>query len=367
MALRDLVSEFVKEAPPYIVGADEQSKSMRPGVTKLLQLATNENPFGTSPMAQAAMEESCKDTNRYPDVRAQALREKLAKLHGLTVDQVMVTEGATAGLGFIAEVFLHAGDEVILTPPTYPNYYNYVKRNRCKLVEVPLFEETLTPDFEAIKAAITPKTKAIYLCNPNNPTGTLIDSDELHAFQKKLPEHVLLVVDEAYIDFVEDPNYRTMVDAIADDANLIVVRTFSKLYGMAGARMGYLMANKEIIDYLMRTATGFCCSRSGLLGAEAALDDIEFQDLTRKGNKEGRDILVACMKELGFRVWESHTNFIWFDPIVCTPAVFADRMLDYGIIIRGNFKNANRISIGTPEEDRFVCNAMREIVASLKK
>ena len=202
----------------------------------------------------------------------------------------------------------------------------------------------------------------IYFAGMGSPTATLIDSDELHAFQKKLPEHVLLVVDEAYIDFVEDPNYRTMVDAIADDENLIVVRTFSKLYGMAGARMGYLMANREIIEYLQRDSTGFCCSRMGLHAAEAALDDVEFQEMTKKGNQEGREILVSCMKELGFRVWPSHTNFIYFDPGVDVKW-FADRLLDYGIIIRGNFK-ANRISIGTPEEDRFVCKAMREIMAN---
>ena len=362
MSVKNLVSEFVKEAPPYVVGADEQSKSMRPGVTKLLQLATNENPFGTSPKAAEAICQQAPLANRYPDVRAQDLRKKLAEKHGLSVDEVMVTEGATAGLGFIAEVFIQPGDEIILTPPTYPSYYNYVKRCRGKLVEVPLEEDTLTPDFNKVLAAITDKTKAIFLCNPNNPTATLIDSDELHAFQKKLPEHVLLVVDEAYIDFVEDPNYRTMVDAIADDENLIVVRTFSKLYGMAGARMGYLMANREIIEYLQRDSTGFCCSRMGLHAAEAALDDVEFQEMTKKGNQEGREILVSCMKELGFRVWPSHTNFIYFDPGVDVKW-FADRLLDYGIIIRGNFK-ANRISIGTPEEDRFVCKAMREIMAN---
>lgn len=362
MSVKNLVSEFVKEAPPYVVGADEQSKSMRPGVTKLLQLATNENPFGTSPKAAEAICQQAPLANRYPDVRAQDLRKKLAEKHGLSVDEVMVTEGATAGLGFIAEVFIQPGDEIILTPPTYPSYYNYVKRCRGKLVEVPLEEDTLTPDFNKVLAAITDKTKAIFLCNPNNPTATLIDSDELHAFQKKLPEHVLLVVDEAYIDFVEDPNYRTMVDAIADDENLIVVRTFSKLYGMAGARMGYLMANREIIEYLQRDSTGFCCSRMGLHAAEAALDDVEFQEMTKKGNQEGREILVSCMKELGFRVWPSHTNFIYFDPGVDVKW-FADRLLDYGIIIRDNFK-ANRISIGTPEEDRFVCKAMREIMAN---
>lgn len=364
MSLSNLVSNFVKEAPPYVVGADEQSKSMRPGVTKLIQLATNENPFGTSPMASQAIIEQSKLANRYPDVRAQSLREKLAKLHNLRPTEVMVTEGATAGLGFISEVFLRPGDEVILTPPTYPNYYNYVKRSGATLVEVKLDEETLVPNFEKVLEAITEKTKLIFLCNPNNPTGTLIDSEKLHDFQKALPRHVVLIVDEAYIDFVEDANYQSMVDAISDEANLIVVRTFSKLYGLAGARMGYLMANQEIIDYLQRDSTGFCCNRMGLYAAEAAIDDVEFQQKTISGIKEGRDILISCMKSLNFDVWPSHTNFIYFDPKVDV-AWFADRLLDYGVIIRGNFEK-NRISIGTQEECRFVCKAMEEIIKQSK-
>ncbi len=260
---------------------------------------------------------------------------------------------------------MQEGDEIILTPPTYPNYYNYVKRQRCKLVEVPMFEETYTPDFDGILNAITEKTKVIFLCNPNNPTGTLIDSDELHAFQKKLPDTVLLVVDEAYIDFVEDESYKTMVDAIADDVNLIVVRTFSKLYGMAGMRMGYLMSNAEIIEYLMRDSTGFCCNRVGLYGAEAALDDKEFQELTIKGNKAARKILIDMMDELGFRVWPSNSNFIYF-ATRDDAAWFADRMLDYGIIIRGNF-NKNRISIGTPEECTFVAQCMKKIITQRRE
>lgn len=360
MSLSNLVSNFVKEAPPYVVGADEQSKSMRPGVSKLIQLATNENPFGTSPLASQAIIAQSKLANRYPDVRAQSLREKLAKLHKLNSAQVMVTEGATAGLGFISEVFLQPGDEVILTPPTYPNYYNYVKRSGATLVEVRMDPKTLTPNFDNVLDSITEKTKLIFLCNPNNPTGTIIDSEKLHDFQKALPDHVVLIVDEAYIDFVEDANYRSMVDAIADDANLIVVRTFSKLYGLAGARIGYLMSNQEIIDYLQRDSTGFCCNRMGLYAAEAAMDDVEFQQKTIKGIKEGRDILLHCMKNLNFEVWPSNTNFIYFDPKVDV-AWFADKLLDYGIIIRGNFEK-NRISIGTQEECKFVCKAMEEII-----
>ena len=299
----------------------------------------------------------------------RSLREKLAGYYQqyqikLSPEEIIVTTGGSEAVLFAFMSCLNPGDEIIVPEPAYANYMAFAVSAGAVIrpITASIEDGFALPSVEKFEELINDRTRGILICNPNNPTATLIDSDELHAFQKKLPEHVLLVVDEAYIDFVEDPNYRTMVDAIADDENLIVVRTFSKLYGMAGARMGYLMANREIIEYLQRDSTGFCCSRMGLHAAEAALDDVEFQEMTKKGNQEGREILVSCMKELGFRVWPSHTNFIYFDPGVDVKW-FADRLLDYGIIIRGNFK-ANRISIGTPEEDRFVCKAMREIMAN---
>jgi len=352
-----------------------------------IDYSANINPLG---LPQGVKEELARCIEEpvccvYPDSQCRDLVKALADYHKVTQDWILCGDGAADLIFGLA--FALKPKKALLLAPSFLEYEQALKAVDCDIDLFYLKEENgYRLDVEELcktleRANATYNTTAVgcsdqqkstseanngynilFLCNPNNPTATLIDSDELHAFQKKLPEHVLLVVDEAYIDFVEDPNYRTMVDAIADDENLIVVRTFSKLYGMAGARMGYLMANREIIEYLQRDSTGFCCSRMGLHAAEAALDDVEFQEMTKKGNQEGREILVSCMKELGFRVWPSHTNFIYFDPGVDVKW-FADRLLDYGIIIRGNFK-ANRISIGTPEEDRFVCKAMREIMAN---
>lgn len=370
MSAENLVSEFVKETPPFMIGPPAQPDKVKNGVSRIIQLSTNENPYGISPLSEKAMIEQASLSNRYPDVTASKLRGKLAQLHGISASQIMVTEGATAGLGFIAEVFFQKGDEVILAPPTYPNYYNYANKQQCTLVEIPMFEETYTPDFDRMLAAVTDRTKAVFLCNPNNPTGTVIDSDELHAFQRRLPGHVLLVVDEAYIDFVDIDPYTSMVDAIADGINLIVVRTFSKLYGMAGARVGYLMSNDEIINYLVRDTPGYCCNRMGLFGAQAALDDIEFQNLTIKGNKEARRILVDTMEDLGFKVWPSHTNFIYFDPGVDT-AWFENRMLEYGVAMGGNLVIGGafekcRISIGTPQDCAYAANCMRALMKNAR-
>ena len=356
---KDLVSSFVKEVPPYNFGVGDKFKPFREGVTQEIIMHKNENPYGTSPKAVAAMAEQIAHSNRYPDIRATSLCAKLAKLHNVKPENLMVTQGGTSALGFIAEMLIREGDEFIVTTPTYPNYLNLTKKNNGTLVSVPL-DDNYEPVFEDIKKAITDKTKVIFLANPNTPTATICDDKALTDFIHELPKHVVLVVDEAYFDFIERPGYRSMIEEVADDVNLIIVRTFSKIYGMAGSRIGYAISNKEIIDYLQTDGTGYCCNRVGLFGAEAALEDKEFIEMTIRRNKEGRDYLTSVMKELGFRVWESHTNFIFFDPHIPTK-YFADELYTFGVRIRGDFSQC-RISIGTMEENKIAGDAMKQIV-----
>ena len=277
--IKDLVSDFVRQAPPYNFGLGEPVKSLRPGITEIYEMNKNENPFGISPLAAAEMKKQVDISNRYPDIKAASLCKKLAALHGLKPENVLVTQGATSALGFIGEILIREGVEAIVTSPTYPNYYNIIKKNRGTLVDIPMGDDYV-PDFKAISDAITDKTRVIFLCNPNNPTGTICKDTDLIDFMNSLPSHVVLVVDEAYFDFIEDPSYKSMISQIADDRNLIVIRTFSKIYGMAGARIDYILSNPEIIGYLGITATGFCCNRVGLLGAEAAMKQIlkEYQE-----------------------------------------------------------------------------------------
>ena len=357
---KDLVSNFVKEAPPYSFGLDAGKKAFREGVSEIIcELDKNENPFGVSPKAVEAMKTACESANRYPDILATSLREKLAALHGLSTDNIMVTQGATANLGFIAEMFIKENDEVIVPVPTYPNYYNLVKKNDGILVKVPT-GEGFEIDFDKMYEAITDKTKLVFIANPNNPTGTLCDDDKLLDFINKLPSHVVIVVDEAYFDFVEDPNYKSMIPYIKDGLNLIVVKTFSKLYGMAGSRIGYVMSNKEIIDYLQIDGIGYCCNIVGLAGAEAAVDDREFVEMTISKNKEGRDYLTTEMTKLGFTVYPSNTNFIYFKPTL-SPKELADELYTFGIMIRGE-TDCNRISVGTMDENRMAIAAMKQIL-----
>lgn len=362
--LRDLISDFVKQAPPYNFGLGAPQRPLRPGVTEVIEMNKNENPFGISPLAAAEMTRQVALSNRYPDIKATTLRNKLAGLLDLTPENLMVTQGATSALGFIGEVFIREGDEIIVTSPTYPNYYNIVKKNRGTIVDIPM-PETYVPDFTALKNAITEKTKLVFLCNPNNPTGTICSDKELISFIHEIPDHVIVVVDEAYFDFIEEPGYQSMISQVSDDCNLIVIRTFSKTYGMAGARIGYIVSNPEIISYLQITGTGFCCNRVGLLGAEAALDDRDFMESTIQQNKEARTYLTNEMRALGFRVWPSHSNFIFFDPKI-PPVEFAASLYEFGIHIRGDFPQA-RISVGTMEQCRRAVAAMQQIVKEYRE
>lgn len=362
--VKNLVSEFVKSAPPYNFGIGDSHKPFRPGVETVIEMHKNENPFGVSPKAKEAMIKACGFSNRYPDITAAELRKKLAKLHHVTPENILVTQGATNALAFIGEMFLVPGSEVVVASPTYPNYYNITKKNNAKIVEVPMGDD-YKPDFDRMYDAITDKTRLVFLCNPNNPTGTVCDDEKLIQFIHKVPEHVVVVVDEAYFEFIDDPSYQSMISQISDDLNLIVVKTFSKIYGMAGSRLGYAISNREIIGYLNIDAVGFCCNRVALEGAEAALDDTDFVKYTITHNKEGRDYLTSEMEKLGFRVWPSGSNFIFFDANM-PPAYMAGELYTYGVNIRGDFPKC-RISIGTMEQNRIAVNAMKEIVRDYKE
>ena len=352
--IKDLVSDFVRQAIRHSNVYALPSEDIRKFTSELRDINKNIDIIVTR-----CYKKQVDISNRYPDIKAASLCKKLAALHGLKPENVLVTQGATSALGFIGEILIREGVEAIVTSPTYPNYYNIIKKNRGTLVDIPMGDDYV-PDFKAISDAITDKTRVIFLCNPNNPTGTICKDTDLIDFMNSLPSHVVLVVDEAYFDFIEDPSYKSMISQIADDRNLIVIRTFSKIYGMAGARIGYILSNPEIIGYLGITATGFCCNRVGLLGAEAALDDQGFIKMTIENNRKCREYLTKEMEDMGFRVWPSSSNFIFFKPSI-PPREFAAELMSFGIHIRGDFAQA-RISIGTMQQCQTAAAAMKQIL-----
>lgn len=360
--IETLLNKFLLEEPVYRVAAPLDQVKQEYHLNEIYKLNSNENPFGVSPKAVAAMQKAAAEVNFYPEGTGAALRAKIGERLGIAPDQVMITEGASVALNLIGEAFILPDDEVVEPAVTYGSYRGIIKRNGGVVVDVPMRED-LGIDFPALLRAITPKTKLIFLCNPNNPTSIACDPQELLDFLDAVPAHVVTIVDEAYIQFVDDPDYPSMVGQIADNKNLLVVQTLSKLYGMAGARVGYILSNAKIIKYLNRIANYFCTNKLALAGAVAALDDTEFAAMTLRKTKEGRDYLTRALREMGFAPYPSSTNFLYVDCKV-DPFALCEELKKQGYAIRGNFA-LTRISIGTMAQNEGLIAAMKRVLPIL--
>lgn len=360
--LSELVNPAAKVAGTYQLAESSSSAAKSLGLQKIYKMNSNENPFGVSPLAAEAMAKAAYGVNYYPDSTGAALRRKLAQRLDVKPENIVVTEGASVALTLLAEMFLNPGDEVIEHWPTYSGYQRRMMDPRQAVaVKVPIGKDS-APDFDAMLAAITERTKMILICNPSNPTGVLCDADALLAFARKVPSNIILLVDEAYIDFVEDPDYLSAVRWIGEFENLVVTRTYSKIYGMAGARIGYAVACPEMIGYYNNMVNFFCASSAALAGAEAALDDEAFRQMTREKNREGREFLTRELRAMGFSPYPSSTNFIACD-FGMDPMEITNRLRQEGILIRGNL-GVPRITIGTREANEAFLAALRNIIAS---
>lgn len=352
----------LKKAPSTVipVGISIKAAKEKYNLDTLYKLASNENPYGVSPKALEAMAAALSDCHLYPDsTRDNVLKNKLAEKHNLLPENIMITCGAANALAFAGEAFIKPGDECIITSPAYPPYYYIVYKNNGTIIDIPSRKDDMKLDTEAVLNAVTDKTRLVFVCNPNNPTSTCLSGDELYAFIQKFPKDVIVVVDEAYIDFTDDPEHTTMVSHLATQPNMVVVRTFSKLYGMAGIRMGYALACPEIIGYMNKAMAARSLNTVGIEGAIAALDDEEFRLLTINSNREERDYLTKEFTEMGYRVYESQANFIYVDfGCSCQDLYFA--LLPYGVMIRGDFPYA-RISIGTHVQNETLVNAVKDL------
>lgn len=326
------------------------------------KLASNENPFGVSSKAAAAIQNAIADCHIYSDgSRENVLCDKLAMLHGVKSSNIFIAGGAASVLSQIADTFLVPGDECIIPSPAYPPYYFWAFRNYASIVDVPCVDATQTVDLDGILSSVSSKTKLLFLCNPNNPTSTAVPRQELEALLYKLPETVIAVADEAYVDFADDPDSLTLIPSLEKFLNLIVVHTFSKLYGMASVRLGYSVACEELTEYLTRGVACRGLNTFGVEGGIAALDDDAFRQQTLLNNRNERLYLTQALTSLGFKVYHSQSNFIWVD--FGRPASEVhDDLLPYGIIIRGDFPFA-RISIGQPFQNRALVEALEKIAA----
>ncbi len=355
---------YVQEIAPYVPGKSIEAVKKEYKLDEVLRLASNENQLGPSPKAQEAMQQALLDGHLYPDASTTALREKLAELYEVRPEQVMTGNGADNVISLVISSYINEGDEVLYCSPTFPAYCSSTLLMGGTPVEVPLTDEVIF-DLDALQAKITDKTKLIFVCNPNNPTGTIVEAERLKQFVKEVPDHVTVVLDEAYIEYVREESYVTGIDLFHEGYDIITIRTFSKFYSLAGLRVGYAIASEAILEPVLRIREPFACNRIAVAGAVATLDDIEFTEEHFKMNEVGKQFLTKEMTKLGFTVIPSATNFLFVDVKRDANQLFGD-LLQRGVIVRPctgwGYGEHVRISIGTKEQNDLLINTLKTIL-----
>jgi histidinol-phosphate aminotransferase len=348
---------------PAIKVIKEYLPGKTPREAGIIKLASNENPFGPSPKALEAIAKESKALHIYPDQKSILLREALAKKLQIEEGCLIAGNGSDEIMQMAAATFLKAGEGAIISKNIFSTYEFVTRLFDGKPVFIDLKESA--QDLEAIAKAVTPKTKLIFLCNPHNPTGTIFTAQEFEAFISRVPQNVLVVLDEAYGDFVESKEFPDGLKYVREGRNVLVLRTFSKYYGLAGLRIGYGIAKKELVDYMSRTKLPFNVNRLAQAGAKAALEDAEFLDKTYQNNLEGKKYLYAQLEKLGLEYQKSEANFIFINAKRSADQLFLNLMRQK-IIIRPltsfGLPEAIRVSIGTKEQnEKFIAALSAEL------
>jgi histidinol-phosphate aminotransferase len=353
--IHDLVPAHIRALAPYVPGKPiqevERELKMRP-----IKLASNENPLGPSPLGMAAAQEALGDSNRYPDGSGFYVREALAKKHGVPVENIILGGGSTELIDLAARIMLTPGDCGVTSHGSFPLYYIAIRAAGARLLEIPLRDYAF--DLDAIARNLPADAKLVYLANPNNPTGTMFTADELDSFLARVPETVLVVVDEAYFEYVERANYSRSVEVAQKRRNVIVLRTFSKVYGLAGLRIGYGIGPANLLEEMNKLRGPFNTSGVAQAAALAALQDFEHVRKSLESNRAGLAQLSAGLQSLGIRFVPSVTNFVLVEFGRDAEPV-SEELLRLGVIVRPmrwmGLPTAIRVSVGTREEnDKFL-------------
>ena len=343
---------------PYVPGKPIEELQRELGLPRAVKLASNENPIGPSPKAMAVLAETVSTLHRYPDGGAFRLRGALAERWKVAPDQVILGNGSDEILGLLARTFLSPGDEAVMAEHTFVIYKMEVKAAHGVAVEVP--QNNWHHDLPAMAAAITDKTRLLFVCNPNNPTGTMATKAEVAALMERVPDHVVVVFDEAYYEYVRHPEFPESLGYVKAGRPVIVLRTFSKIYGLAGLRIGYGITTPEITNYLNRIRPPFNANSMAQRAALAALDDDAHVAASRSLNHVEMDKVRAGLRRLGFEALPSETNFLYFDVGRSGRAVF-DALLAKGIIVRHIEGRMLRVTIGLPEENQLFLSALEDV------
>ena len=358
-AVRDLV--------PYEPGKPVEEVQRELGLERVVKLASNEGPFGPFPAALEAIRRSAAELNRYPDGGAYALRAALAERHDLRFEEVAVGAGSDGIVDCLSQAVLDPGDEIVCGWPSFPSYVIYAKRQGAVPVTVPL--DGYTYDLDGLLAAVTERTKIVYVSYPNNPTGTANTGADLDSFIERLPTHVLAVVDQAYFEYVDDSDHVDAIESYAKQgARVVVLRTFSKIYGLAGLRIGYAVAPAAVATSIAKVRRPFDMSTAAQEAALASLDDVAEVERRRRVNAEERPALERAMREAGLEPAPGAVaNFLYAENPAGDSRPLFEALLREGMIVRPlhgfGATNAIRVTVGTPEENELFVAALGRVLS----
>ncbi|HBT18409.1 MAG TPA: histidinol-phosphate transaminase [Firmicutes bacterium] len=366
MTYDTLIRQEILGIAPYVPGKPIEEVQRELGIQDVIKMASNENPLGPSPQALEAAHSILNEAHLYPDGSCFNLKETLAKELGVKTEEIILGNGCDEIIKLLAEAFFHSGDEVVVADPTFGEYAYATQLMGARLVKVR--GKDLGHDLEAMARAVSNRTKAIFVCNPNNPTGTMNNRKELERFLAQIPSHILVIIDQAYLEYVDDPDYPNGIDYISD-GRVLTLRTFSKIYGLAGLRIGYGVGASALISYLNRVREPFNVNRIAQVAAQAALRDQEHFRLSKEMNHQGKKKLYHGFDELGLDYLPSEANFILFSTSFAAKDVF-QAMLRKGVIIRTadifGLPKHIRVTVGTDEQNQRFLRSLRETLMELR-
>lgn len=364
--MKTVVCPPVLRVKNYTPGKPIEEVQRELGLKEVIKLASNENCMGPSPRALAAVRKALGRVNRYPDASGFALKARLARHLGVEPASIVLGNGSDEVICLAVDAFVGDGDEVVIAQPTFLIYEIVSQLKNARIRFVPLRKD-LRHDLAAMRKAITPKTKMVFIANPDNPTGTYVTRRELEAFLKGLPEKVIVFLDEAYFEFAEFGcgDYPNGLEYLGRKG-LIVSRSFSKAYGLAGLRIGYGVGDPEVIGYLERVREPFNVNLLAQVGAEAALDDRVFLAKTLQHVQKEKDLICASLRKMGISYVPSATNFVILDTRQDCKKVFTE-LLQRGVIVRDmkawGLDTYIRVTIGTRAENRKFLTALQEVLS----
>ncbi len=345
--------EYICSISPYVPGKPVEELERELGIEGSIKLASNENPLGPSPMAVDAIRGMLGDLHRYPDGSGFYLKEALSKRLDIAAEKIILGNGSNELIEMAVRTFLTPGDEAIMAKPSFVVYSMIVQAVGGTPISVPL--QYYRHDLKKMADMITEKTKIVFIANPNNPTGTINNMEEMDAFMDRVPEGILVIVDEAYYEYVTSSDYPDSMQYLRDGKDILILRTFSKIYGLAGLRIGYGICKKEIAEMMNRIRQPFNTNSIAQRAAVMALQDMEHVMRSRRINEDGKRFLYREFTQMGIDYIPTQANFIYIPLKTIDAMEVYERLLRDGMIIRPVGKNEIRVTIGIQKEnERFI-------------